>query len=83
MLIEKKICGRGGSGRNTGYLLNMWGNFPDMRGLFGTERALAASHAADKALKEVISFCAEHGIDAETRRASWLWGATLPETVRK
>ncbi|MBT7646596.1 MAG: FAD-dependent oxidoreductase, partial [Rhodospirillaceae bacterium] len=52
-----------------------------MRRLFGTERALAAGHAADQALEEVISFCAEHDIDAEIRRAGWLWGATLPETV--
>ena len=81
VVIEKEICGYGGSGRNAGYLLNMWGKFPTMRRLFGVERALAVGRAADDALEEVIAFCDTHGIDAEFRRAGWLWGATLPTTV--
>jgi len=80
-LIEKAFCGWGGSGRNAGYLLNMWAKYPTMRGLFGEERALTVGRAADQALEEVIAFCDEHGIDAEFRRRGWLWGATLPQTV--
>lgn len=79
-LIEKHFCGWGASSRNAGYLLNMWAKYPTMRDLFGTERALAVGRAADAALEEVVSFCAENGIDAEIARRGWLWGATLPQT---
>ena len=76
MLIEKQICGWGASGRNSGYLLDLWTMFPTMQARFGRARALAVGRASSAAIDEGIGFCTEHAIAAEIRRQGWLWGAT-------
>lgn len=76
MLIEKQVCGWGASGRNAGYLLDLWSMFPTMAARFGRTAALAIGRASAEAVEEVIAFCAEHAIDAEIRRQGWLWAAT-------
>lgn len=76
MIIEKEICGWGASGRNSGYLLDLWLLFPALKARFGRERALAIGHASAAAIDGVIEFCADNAIDAEIRRRGWLWGAT-------
>jgi glycine/D-amino acid oxidase-like deaminating enzyme len=79
MVIEKKICGWGASGRNAGYLLNLWPLFPAMKARFGRDGALAVGRASSAAIEAVITFCAEHAIDAEIRRTGWLWAATCQQ----
>ena len=41
MLIEKQVCGWGASGRNSGFLLDLWSMFPTMQARFGRAAALA------------------------------------------
>ena len=76
VVIEKAICGWGASGRNSGYLLDLWLLFPAMKARFGRETALAIGRASSAAIDGVIGFCADKDIDAEIRRQGWLWGAT-------
>ena len=78
VLIERDICGWGASGRNAGYLLNMWAKFATMKRRFGRDRAIAIGRAIDQGVEEVVAFCADNAIDAEFRRQGWLVAATLP-----
>ena len=39
-LVEADICGGGASGRNAGYLVDLWVKFPMMKQMFGTDEAL-------------------------------------------
>ena len=80
-IIEKEFCGWGASGRNSGYLLNFWAKYPTLKSICGEARALEVGRAGDDAIEEVVSFCADNGIDAEIRRQGWLWGATLPSGI--
>jgi glycine/D-amino acid oxidase-like deaminating enzyme len=78
VLIERDICGWGASGRNAGYLINLWAKFATMKRRFGRERAIAIGRAVDQGIEELIAFCDANAIDAEIRRQGWLVAATLP-----
>jgi glycine/D-amino acid oxidase-like deaminating enzyme len=75
-IIERDICGGGASGRNAGYVLNLWAKFPTLVALAGADGAARIGRAAAAVPAEIAAFCEEHGIDAEVRRDGWLWGAT-------
>lgn len=75
-LIERDLCGSGASGRNAGYVLNLWAKFPTLVALAGADGAARIGRAAAAVPAEIAAFCAEHGIDAEFSADGWLWGAT-------
>jgi glycine/D-amino acid oxidase-like deaminating enzyme len=75
-IVERDICGGGASGRNAGYVLNLWAKFPTLVALCGADGATRVGRAAAEAVEDIGRFCEQHGIDAEYRRDGWLWGAT-------
>ncbi|MEX2647564.1 MAG: FAD-dependent oxidoreductase [Alphaproteobacteria bacterium] len=75
-IVERDVCGGGASGRNAGYVLNLWSRFPTLVALCGADGAARIGRAAAAVVDEIGTFCLEHGIDAEYRRDGWLWGAT-------
>ena len=75
-IIERDICGSGASGRNAGYVLDLWPKFLALRNLFGADEALRVCHAAQDAVVEIGKFCKLNGIDASFKKTGWLWGAT-------
>jgi len=75
-IIERDVCGGGASGRNAGYVLNLWAKFATLVQLCGSDGAARVGRAAAQAVADIGSFCAENGIDAEYRPDGWLWGAT-------
>lgn len=79
VLIERDICGWGASGRNAGYLLNLWAKFATMKRRFGRDEAVAIGRAVDQGIEDLIQFCDDNGIDAEIRRHGWLMAATRPQ----
>ena len=74
-LVEADICGGGASGRNAGYLVDLWVQFPMMKRMFGTDEALRLCRASEAATGEIRDFCAENSIDAQFRTEGWLWSA--------
>ncbi|MSP82972.1 MAG: FAD-dependent oxidoreductase [Alphaproteobacteria bacterium] len=75
-IVERDICGGGASGRNAGYVINLWAKFPTLVDLCGSDGAVRLGRAAAAAVAEIDAFCRDHGIDAEYRPDGWLWGAT-------
>lgn len=76
VLIERDICGGGASGRNAGYVMDLWAKFLALRALFGDTEALRICRAAALSIGEIEVFCRSHGIDAHFENAGWIWGAT-------
>lgn len=76
VVLEKDLCGSGGSGANAGYALSIWLQFPLLVKLYGTEEALRLCRASDDELTAIGSFSREHGIDAQFNRQGAIWGAT-------
>jgi len=76
VLIEKDVCGAGGSGANAGFALSAWLQFPLFQKLYGTSEALRLCRAADDDLVDIGRFCDARGIDAQYHRHGAIWGAT-------
>ena len=76
VVIERDICGGGASGRNAGYIINLWAKFPTLLEMMPSDEAVRVAGAAADAVGEIAAFCERHAIDAALRRPSWLWGAT-------
>jgi len=75
-IVERDICGAGASGRNSGFVLNLWAKFLSLERLMGSDEARRIGAVAAADVAEIGRFCAANGIDAEYRRVGWLWGAT-------
>jgi glycine/D-amino acid oxidase-like deaminating enzyme len=56
----------------------MWLSLASMRERWGDAEALAVAHAAERAVEEIASFCAEEGVDAWFRPAGYLQVSTAP-----
>ncbi len=76
VLVEAGICGGGASGRNAGYLVDLWVKFPVLEQRVGADEALRLCRASEAAVDEIAAFCRDHGIDAHLRTEGWLWSAT-------
>ena len=76
VVIERDICGGGASGRNAGYVINLWAKFPTLLEMMPSDEAVRVARAAADAVGEIAAFCERHAIDAALRRPGWLWGAT-------
>jgi len=77
-LVEEGVCGRGPSGRNGGFVNQMWFSLPTLRHRFGDEAALAVARAAQDAVAGVGRFCEEQGVDAWYRHGGYLQVSTTP-----
>jgi len=75
-VLERDYCGSGASGRNAGYLLDLWPRFLLMQHLFGEAEAIRIGQVSSDAIIGIRNFCEEHGIQADFEQRGWLWGAT-------
>ena len=76
VLIEKTICGAGGSGANAGFALSLWFQFQSLETLCGTEEALRLCRASVDTIGELGEFSERHAINTQWRRSGSIWGAT-------
>jgi glycine/D-amino acid oxidase-like deaminating enzyme len=77
-LVEAERCGAGPSGRNGGFLNEMWFSLPTLRRRFGDSAALEVARASGEAVKDIGRWCEEQGVDAWFRRAGYLQVSTAP-----
>ncbi len=76
IIVEKDVCGAGGSGTSAGYALSAWLQFPLLEKFYGTTEALRLCRAADDELTAIGSFAERHDVPAQFRRCGAIWGAT-------
>ena len=76
VVVEKEVCGSGGSGANAGYALGLWVQFPALQRMCGTDEALRLCRASTAAIAEMQTFCEQRKIDIEIQRKGAIWGAT-------
>ena len=76
VLLEAGVCGGAASGRNGGFVMTAWSKFGALERLCGTADALVYARAVERAVTEIGTFCADHGIAAEHHQGGWLWTAT-------
>lgn len=81
VIIERDRCGSGASGRNGGIATNWWAKYLSVMSICGEKEARRICEAAESAIDEIGSFCAEHGIDAQYRKEGWIWTASNQRQV--
>jgi glycine/D-amino acid oxidase-like deaminating enzyme len=78
VIVEGAICGEGPSGRNGGFVNELWFSLPAMVRRFGDERAHAVARASHEAVTEVGRWCESNGVDAWFRQGGYLEVSTTP-----
>jgi glycine/D-amino acid oxidase-like deaminating enzyme len=78
VIVEADRCGRGPSGRNGGFVNELWFSLPTLRARFGDAAALEVARAAGAAVEGVGRWCEEQGVEAWYRRAGYLQVSTAP-----
>src|SRR5688572_4609300 len=78
VICDAGTCGEGPSGRNGGFVNDLWIDLPKMRAAYGDERALDLARAAEEAVAGIEAFCAEQEVDALFRRGGYLRVSTTP-----
>ncbi len=76
VLIERGACGCGPSGRNGGFVNEMWFSLPSLRERFGDTAAVQLARAATDAVAGVGRWCEEQGVDAWFRPGGYLHVST-------
>jgi glycine/D-amino acid oxidase-like deaminating enzyme len=80
IVVERDIAGYGASGRNGGFAMTMIGrNVHDLVRKVGVTRARATHLAMRHTLRDIESFCAADGIDADITRPGVLTVSNGPE----
>ena len=69
VLLEGDLCGHGPSGRNGGFVEELWLNLPALRRRFGDAAALALCHAAEGSVRAIGAWCEAEEVDAHFERA--------------
>lgn len=75
-IIERDICGAGGSGANAGHAIPMWLAMPWLENLSSTDEAMRICRASVEAIDDIRNISAEHGIDSQVSTHNTIWGAT-------
>jgi glycine/D-amino acid oxidase-like deaminating enzyme len=78
VILEADRCGAGPSGRNAGFVNEMWFSLPTLRARFGDQAALEVAQAASDAVEGIGRWCAGQGVDAWYRRRGYLQVSTAP-----
>lgn len=81
VVLERRICGAGASGRNSGIVMSWWSKVRSLERTVGTDEAIRLAEASDDAVEALARFCAERCPEAHFRKAGWLWVATAPAHV--
>ncbi len=64
VLLEANRCGTGPSGRNGGFVLDLWDSLPGIRELFGDAAGLELCDAAEESVAAVGAWCEREDVDA-------------------
>ena len=78
VLIEADQCGRGPSGRNGGFVNEMWFHMGSMRDRYGDEGAVALGRASTESVEAIGRFCDEQDVDAWFRKGGYLQVSAAP-----
>ena len=78
VIVEADRCGAGPSGRNGGFVNEMWFSLPTLRRRFGDAAALDVARASGEAVAGVGRWCEEQGVDAWYRHGGYLQASTAP-----
>jgi glycine/D-amino acid oxidase-like deaminating enzyme len=76
VLVERRLCGTGASGRNEGFLMSWWSKFPTLIKFIGPELALELCHHTEAIVISMADFFEREGLDVHYRHSGWLWTAT-------
>jgi glycine/D-amino acid oxidase-like deaminating enzyme len=76
VLVERRLCGTGASGRNEGFLMSWWSKFPTLIRFIGPELALELCHHTEAIVTSMAEFFEREGLDIDYRHSGWLWTAT-------
>ncbi|MBT6205216.1 MAG: FAD-dependent oxidoreductase [Alphaproteobacteria bacterium] len=76
VIIERDICGAGGSGANAGHALPMWLQLPLLEQASDTESAMHIANASLQAIEDIRNISAEHDIDTQISATNTVWAAT-------
>jgi glycine/D-amino acid oxidase-like deaminating enzyme len=78
VLLEAAMCGHGPSGRNGGFVDNLWHPAPRLRKRFGDAAALALGRASGDSVRAIGAWCGAEGVDAWYRAAPQLILSAAP-----
>lgn len=76
VLLERDVCGSGPSGRNGGFVNELWFSLPTLRDRFGDEPALSLARASTEAVAGVGRWCSEQDVEAWFRPGGYLQVST-------
>jgi glycine/D-amino acid oxidase-like deaminating enzyme len=77
-LVEADVCGHGPSGRNGGFVEDVWLSLPALRERFGDAGALAVCRAFEASVEAIGRWCSEQGVDAWFQGGGHLVVSTAP-----
>ncbi len=77
-ILEMNRCGGGASGLNGGFVMSWWPKIASLLRICGQDDALWLAEETSRSVATLGAFLADNGMDAEYRRAGWLWTATTP-----
>jgi glycine/D-amino acid oxidase-like deaminating enzyme len=78
VVLEAELCGYGPSGRNGGFVDNLWHAAPRVRTRFGDDAALALGRASGDSVRAIGAWCEAAGVDAWYRPGGQLILAAAP-----
>ncbi|MFJ6215794.1 NAD(P)/FAD-dependent oxidoreductase [Streptomyces sp. NPDC092296] len=83
VLLERRFCGYGASGRNGGWLYNGFAGRGAFAARYGREPAQAMQRAMNGAVREVVRVAAAEGIDADVAEGGVLEVARTPAQLAR
>jgi glycine/D-amino acid oxidase-like deaminating enzyme len=78
VVLEGELCGHGPSGRNGGFVEDLWLMLPALRARFGDAGALAVARAAEASVDAIGAWCDAEGVDAWFTRGGHLVASAAP-----
>jgi glycine/D-amino acid oxidase-like deaminating enzyme len=63
-LVEADVCGHGPSGRNGGFVEDVWLSLPSLVARSGEAGALAVGRAAEGSVRAIEAWCSSEGVDS-------------------
>jgi len=78
VVLEADRCGHGPSGRNGGFVDNLWHAAPRLRERFGDEAAVAVGEASGESVRAIGEWCAGERVDAWYRMGGQIVASAAP-----
>jgi glycine/D-amino acid oxidase-like deaminating enzyme len=72
-VVEERVCGHGPSGRNGGFVSTLWDELPNLRSLFGDERAVETARMSERGVHGIAEFCRNESVEAWFRRVPTMY----------